>query len=315
MMYGNGSSSPEIGRRDFTLVGAGAAMLAASLGTGTESAQAQTASDQPPITPVPEGAPPGKIDVDRRGAIMLIGLNRPQAQNQLDPPMLIALGKAYHQFEHDNDLRVAVLHGIGPDFCLALDVPAYLKAIAEGTYPPKDPDVISPFATRPPSRTKPVVVAVHGRTWVVGDDMFLAADVRIAARDTRFRHPEVLVGTFPAAGAAVRLPREAGWANAMRYLLTGDEWTAEDAYRMGVVQEVTEPGKQLDRAIALAQKIADAAPLGVLATLASAHQAISREDQALADLLPRFQQILRSEDAKEGRDAVREHRKPVFRGT
>ena len=105
----------EFGRRDLML--AGAAVLAAGIGRdGT--AQAQTA---PGLTPQ-EPAASGTVDIERRGPIMLIGLNRPQVGNRLDPPMLIGLGKAYHQFEQDDTLRVAVLHGLGADFCRGLDI-------------------------------------------------------------------------------------------------------------------------------------------------------------------------------------------------
>jgi enoyl-CoA hydratase/carnithine racemase len=100
----------------------------------------------------------------------------------------------------------------------------------------------------------------------------------------------------------------------MRYMLTGDEWGAEEAHRLGLVQEVTPPGTQLDRAIQLAEKIAAAAPLGVRATLATAHQAISVEEPTLQGLLPEFQKITQSEDAQEAQRAFRENRQPVFRG-
>jgi enoyl-CoA hydratase/carnithine racemase len=246
--------------------------------------------------------------------MLLVGLNRPQAGNRLDPPMLIGLGKAWYQLEHDPDLRVAVLYAIGPDFCISLDVPARASAAAAGTYPPKDTDFLVPLNTARPFRTKPMVVAVQGRTGQVGHELFLAADVRVAASDTRFRQAEAPYGAFPGGGATVRFTREAGWANAMRYMLTGDEWSAEDAYRMGLVQEVTPPGKQLDRAIELGAKIADAAPLGVRATLASAHQAISSEEPALIAIAPEFQRIIQGDDVKEGQRALREGRKPVYRG-
>jgi enoyl-CoA hydratase len=305
----------DIGRREMMIAaGTGAALIAAGIDRiGT--AQAQTgASPTSPPTATAQAVAPGTIEVERRGSMLLVGLNRPQAENRLDPAMLIGLGKAWYQLEHDPDLRVAVLYAIGPDFCRTLDVPAYAAAAAAGTYPPKDTDYLQPLNTRPPFRTKPLVVAVQGRTGQVGHELFLAADIRVAASDTRFRQAEALYGVFPGGGATVRFPREAGWANAMRYMLTGDEWSAEDAYRMGLVQEVTPPGKQLDRAIELAAKIADASPRGVRATLASAHQAISGEEPALIALLPEFLRITQSDDAREGQRALREGRKPQYRG-
>ena len=129
-----------------------------------------------------------------------------------------------------------------------------------------------------------------------------------------FSQAEISRGVFPGGGATVRFVREAGWGNAMRYMLTGDEWGAEEARRMGLVQDVVPPGRQLDRALELAKKIAAGAPLGVRATRALAHQALAAEDAALAAISPEFRRVLQSEDAKEGRRARDEGRAPVFHG-
>jgi enoyl-CoA hydratase/carnithine racemase len=80
----------------------------------------------------------------------------------------------------------------------------------------------------------------------IAHELFLAADVRIAAQDAVFNQGEVTAASFPGGGATIRLMREAGWGNAMRYMLTGDGWNAEEAYRLGLVQELTPPGQQLD---------------------------------------------------------------------
>ena len=298
----------EIARRDFMMLGAGAALLAAGM-SASGTVAAQTNPDSAPPT-----GPPGKIDLERRGPVLLIGINRPDALNRADTPILVGIGKAYYQLEHDDELRVAVLHGVGPNFCRALDVPAITAPAANFVASIKASDVIVPMGQWAPFRTKPVVVAVQGLTWGVGHELFLYADIRVAASDTRFRHPEVSVGVFPGGGATARFTREAGWANAMRYMLTGQEWGADEAYRMGLVQEVTPPGKQLDRAIELANKIAAVAPLGVRATMASARQAVSSEEPALAAAFEEFRGIVRSEDAKEGQLALREGRKPEFHG-
>ena len=212
-------------------------------------------------------------------------------------------------------LRVAVLHGIGPDFSMGIDPPAFIAAVQAGIIPVKDPDFISILELTPAIRAKPLVVAVQGGTQFAGHEYFLAADIRVAASDTVFRQAEVTRGSFPGGGATVRFSREAGWANAMRYMLTGDTWGAEEARRMGLVQEVTPPGKQLDVAIELAKKVAAAAPLGVRATLASSRQALAAEETtALAAVQPTFSRLQQTEDFKESQRALREGRAPVFRG-
>jgi enoyl-CoA hydratase len=299
-----------IARRDLFIAGAGAAAIVAGV-SSNRSVLAQTA----PAGTSPPGATPGKVEVEQRGSIMLIGINRPQAQNLIDPPIIIGVGKALYQLEHDNELRVGVLHGIGPNFLLGLDVPAFIAAVAAGTIPVKDPDYIGLLGLTPPLRTKPLVVAVQGATKFVGHEYFLAADIRVAASDTVFRQAEVTRGSFPGGGATVRFPREAGWGNAMRYMLTGDEWGAEEALRMGLVQAVTQPGKQLDVAVELATKVAAAAPLGVRAVLASSRQALAADEAtALGAVQPTFRSLQQTEDFREFQRALREGRAPDFRG-
>jgi len=294
-----------IDRRDFMLTATGVSALAPGL-IASNAALAQTAQTA--------STTPGRVVVERRGAVLLIGMEWPQGRNRLDAATIIGLGKAYYELEHDDALRVGVLHAIGPDFCAGLDVQDFAAARAAGILPPKDP-VINALGLRPPFRTKPVVVAVQGRTQSVGHELLLSADIRIAASNTIFGQLEVTRGVFPGGGATVRFAREAGWGNAMRYMLTGDEWGADESFRLGIVQEVTPPGRQLDRAVELANKIAAAAPLGVRATLASAHQALAAEEaSALAAVQDEFGRILQSEDAKEAQRALRENRAPVYRG-
>jgi enoyl-CoA hydratase len=304
----NETQSAGIPRRDLMIAGAGAAL---ALGIS----RAETAFAQASATPAPaQTVSPGKVAVERRGAVLLVGIDRPQAQNLLDPPILIGLGKAYYELEHDDALRVAVLHGVGQNFCLGADLPALAAAQASGAFPPKDSDFINPFGVRPPFRSKPVVVAVQGGVKYGGHELLLASDIRVAGAESIFSQGEVARGVFPGAGATVRMTREAGWGNAMRYILTGEEWGAEEARRIGLVQEVVPTGKQLDRAIEIAQKVAAAAPLGIRATLASSRQALAGEETALAALQAELFRLAQSEDRKEFARAVQERRQPVFQG-
>jgi enoyl-CoA hydratase len=297
--------STGVARREFLAATAGLTLAA------MDRTDAVLAQAGPGPTPA---AGPGKVVTERRGPVLLVGLDLVQAEGRLTPPAIIGLGKAIYQLEQEDGLRVAVLHSIGTDFCAGLDVPAFAAAQAAGILPPKDPDFINILSLRPPIRNKPLIVAVQGRAFSVGDELVLAADIRVAAQDAVFGQLEVTRGVFPAGGATVRLTREAGWGNAMLHMLTGEEWDAQEAYRLGLVQAVTAPGKQLDRALEIASKVAAAAPLGVRATLASARQAISGEDAALQALGPVFAKLIQSDDAKESSRAVQEHRPPIFQG-
>jgi enoyl-CoA hydratase len=308
----NNRPLPGIDRRDLMAAGLGAVTLAAGISSG--QAQTQTQVQPTPTAPAPT-AGAGKVTVEQRGPVLLIGMDRPQTRNLIDPAIIIGVGKALYQLERDDGLRVAVLHGIGPDFSMGIDPPAFIAAVQAGIIPVKDPDYISILELTPSIRAKPLVVAVQGGTQFAGHEYFLAADIRVAASDTVFRQAEVTRGSFPGGGATVRFSREAGWANAMRYMLTGDTWGAEEAHRMGLVQEVTPPGKQLDVAIELAKKVAAVAPLGVRATLASSRQALAAEETtALAAVQPTFSRLQQTEDFKEFQRALREGRAPVFRG-
>ncbi|HLI51814.1 MAG TPA: crotonase/enoyl-CoA hydratase family protein [Thermomicrobiaceae bacterium] len=294
-------------RREFlTLIGAASAGVAVG---GTAFAQ---------TPPTPGASPPDQkstVVLERLpNGVLLIGIDRAEAQNRIDVPTFNALGQAYYEFEHDDALRVAVLHGRGPDFSQGLDLQSWGTALAAGPLQ-QPPHFLDPLSTAGPARTKPLVVVVQGHVTRIAHELFLTADVRVAAQDAIFNQGEVTAASFPGGGATIRFMREAGWANAMRYMLTGDSWNADEAYRLGLVQELTPPGQQLNRATEIAKKIAAAAPLGVRAVLASSHHALGEGDTvAFALLQPEFGRLFRSEDRREYIRALQEHRTPVYHG-
>ena len=158
-------------------------------------------------------------------------------------------------------------------------------------------------------------MAVQGVCLTIGLELLLATDIRVAASDTRFGQIEIKRGIYPVGGATIRLMQEVGWGNAMRYLLTGDEISAKEAFRIGLVQELTEPRKQVDRALDIANIISRQAPLGVKATLTSARIARSQgEKSAIARLLPDLIPLMKSEDFKEGIQSFIERREAKFKG-
>jgi enoyl-CoA hydratase len=256
-----------------------------------------------------------KVTVERRGLIVLIGINRPNIQNRIDPDTYAELAKAYYQYDHDPSLRAAILlHG--DNFSRGIDVDAYQIALSSGRTLLEERGTIDPLAERGTARSKPLVVVVHGDTWNMAHELCLAADVRIGAADTRFAQDENTHGRFPGGGATVRFVREAGWGNVMRYMLTGDHWSAEEALRMGVLQEIAPTrDKALEAGINIAVKIAACGPLGIRTTLASAHLAIdASQAEAFSKLNAQYGALYRTEDFKEGRRAEAEGRPPIYKG-
>jgi enoyl-CoA hydratase/carnithine racemase len=257
-----------------------------------------------------------KLTIERRGQVALFGFNRPYIQNRIDPETFQALAKAYYDYDHDPSLRAAVLFGHGDNFSRGIDVDGFKALVRTGKPWISGGGVIDPLAKGPPHLTKPLIVAVHGDTWNMADELFLVADIRVAAANTNFGQDENTHGRFPGGGATVRFVREAGWGNAMRYMLTGDHWTAREAYRMRTVQEIADtPHAALDRAVAIANKVAACGPLGIKTTLASAHLAIDPvEAEALSHLGAQFAALFHTHDFIEGRNAEAEGRAPVYQG-
>jgi enoyl-CoA hydratase/carnithine racemase len=255
----------------------------------------------------------GRVSLERRGHVLLIGLDRAAKRNAFDLPLWDALCRAYAELDREPELRVGVLHAHGDHFTGGLDLPQWAAEFAKGSWHVPD-DGLDPLGLGERRIGKPVIAAVQGICLTIGIELLLACDVRIAADSTRFAQIEVKRGIYPVGGATLRFARETGWANAMRWILTGDEFDAAEALRIGLVQEVCPHGAQLDRAVALAETIAAQAPLGVYATLASARAAVESERAAAARLLPDLAPLLASDDAREGIAAFLERRPGRFTG-
>ncbi len=255
------------------------------------------------------------VSLERDGHVLLIGLNRPHKRNSFNRAMLADLARAYALLELDTTVRAGVLFAHGDHFTGGLDLVDVGPGIAAGQSPFPD-DGRDPFRLDG-AWTTPLVAVAQGWCMTLGIELLLAADIRIAAADTRFTQLEVQRGIFPFGGATVRLPREAGWGNAMRWLLTGDEFGAAEAHRIGLVQEVADDAAAaLALAREVARTIADrAAPLGVRATLTSAHLA-RKEGEAVAieRLRPAVVELFASDDAAEGVQSFVERRPARFSG-
>lgn len=257
-----------------------------------------------------------KVTVEKDGHVLLIGINRPEKRNAFDLETIDALGVAYERLGKEDDVRAGVVFGHGPHFSAGLDLAEVGPAIISGG--PRalaGPHAYDPFGVWGDPVPKPVVLAVSGIAFTLSIELALASDIVIAADDVRFRQLEIGRGIFPFGGATMRAPAQLGWGNAMRFLLTAEEFGAAEAHRIGLVQEVVAPGKHVERATALAQLIAKQAPMGVQGTLASARIARDRGERAAAEYLTEsLPKLLTSEDAAEGFASFVQRREATFKG-
>ena len=256
------------------------------------------------------------VTVERDGHVLLIGVNRPAKRNAFNLAVIDELGRAYEMLGTDDELRAGVLFGHGDHFSAGLDLAEVGPAVAEhGPQALSGAHRYDPFGVWGEAVPKPVVMAVNGIAFTLSIELALASDIVVAAEDVRFRQLEIGRGIVPFGGATFRAPARLGWGNAMRFLLTGEEFGAAEAFRIGLVQEVVQAGAHVRRATELAQVIARQAPLGVQATLASARAGQGHGPDAarecLVSLLPA---IWQSEDAAEGMRSFVERREAHFTG-
>ena len=255
------------------------------------------------------------VTTEVRGRVLLIGLNRAEKLNSFNLQMLRELAAAYTRYEQDPELWCALLFAHGENFSSGLDLAEVGPAVASGEalFPA---DSIDPLDLNPPRRTKPVVCAVQGWCLTIGMELLMASDIRLAAEDTTFAQMEVQRGIMPFGGATLRLPQLAGWGNAMLHLLTGDRFDASEALRIGLVQRVTSAAWLFEESLALAQKVASAAPLAVQASLASSRLALEQGcEAAAAGLVESARELMTSSDAKEGMLSFVERRDAEFSGS
>jgi enoyl-CoA hydratase len=251
------------------------------------------------------------ILVERRGAVGLVTLNRPQALNALSAALIADLGAAFDDLEADPGIAAIVLTGGEKAFAAGADIKemagkSYMQAYTE--------DFITRGWERVAQCRKPVVAAVGGFALGGGCEVAMMCDIIIAAENARFGQPEINLGTMPGAGGTQRLPRFIGKAKAMDLCLTGRMMDAAEAERAGLVSRVVPADKLLEEALAIANRIAELSQPIAMMVKESVNRAF---ETTLAEGV-RFERRLfhstfATEDQKEGMSAFIEKRKPAFR--
>lgn len=256
---------------------------------------------------------PDTITVEDRGHVRLIGLNRPEKRNAFTFDMLAELAQAYTDLADAPDIRCGVLFAHGSMFTAGLDLADVAPRIATGASITAGAR-IDPWGLYAERCPKPIVVAVHGKCLTLGIELALAAEIVVADETATFAQIEVARGIFPFGGATIRMAQAGGYQNAMRWLLTGDEFGVEQARHLGLVQEIVAPGQAVERAVEIARRIAAQAPLGVAATLKSARLAQQDPDAAASTIYDDVRALMRSEDAQAAVAAFAARETPVFKG-
>jgi enoyl-CoA hydratase/carnithine racemase len=254
------------------------------------------------------------ITTRREEDVFLIGLNRVEKRNALNPEMLIGLAEAYTAYEHDTSLRVAILHAHGDHFCGGLELDACAEALMSPTGEALVPaGCLDPWGIKTERVSKPVIMAAQGYCLTAALELCLASDIVIAADNAQFAQLEISRGAYPVGGGTTRWQLASGYQNSMRYLLTGDFFDADEARRIGIVQDIVAPEELLDYALSMAKKIAAHAPMGVRATLKTARTVQDHGQQAAADLLyPLIQAMYQTEDTQRGIATFKDRERPVF---
>jgi enoyl-CoA hydratase len=246
--------------------------------------------------------------VERRGPVVVITLNRPDARNAVDAAVGHGIAAAVDELDSSADLSLAVLTGAGGNFCAGMDLKAFVrgeKVTVEGRG--------LGFTEAPPR--KPIIAAVEGFALAGGTELVLACDLVVASETARFGIPEVTRGLVAGGGGLLRLPKRIPYQVAMELALTGAHFTAAQAHGYGLVNRLTAPGEALTVALELAETITANGPLAVAATkeiiVKSGNWA---DDEAFAEQRAILRPVFDSLDAQEGAKAFAEKRAPVWRG-
>jgi enoyl-CoA hydratase len=261
---------------------------------------------------------------DKADGVATVVMNRPEVMNSINAEMLCRLADAWQDINDDASIRAVIFTGAGEKaFCAGADLDRLVRMM-QGLRPAEtdfDKRIIDDFTIiykglmRSYDVMKPIIAAVKGYCVAGGSELLQATDIRVAADDARFAIAEVKHSLFPMGGSTARLPRQISFCNAMEILLTGEQFSAADALRIGLINKVVPAKRVMDEACRYAAVICDNGPLAVQAVKRSVLAGLGRPT---AEALEKEQEIgipvSMTEDAREGTKAFKEKRKPVFKG-
>jgi enoyl-CoA hydratase len=257
----------------------------------------------------PDTTAEAPVLTERRGGVLLITLNRPDARNAINLALAEGIAAALEELDGEDSLSVGVLTGAGKGFCAGMD----LKAFVSGQRPWVGDRGFAGIVRR--ASVKPLIAAVEGFAVAGGLEVALACDLIVAAKGAKLGVPEVKRSLVAAGGALLRLPRRIPYHLAMELALTGDPILAERAAEVGLVNRLAEPGAAVEVALGLAEEIAANAPLALVASKRILQEQWDWDAGGMWDAQSAISDpVFVSEDAREGATAFAEKRPPVWRG-
>lgn len=251
------------------------------------------------------------IVFEKINKIGLVTINRPEKMNCLNENDSLALGQIWCEFINDDCLNAAVITGAGTKaFCGGADLGDLIPKINTGTYLLQV--TMEPFLKNIQC-PKPIIAAVNGICLAGGMEMLLGTDIRIATPNAVFGLPEVKLALFPGAGSTVRLPRQVPYCLAMEILLLGDSITAEDAFRIGLINRIVEQDRLVEEAIKIAEKIS----LNGQIAVRNIKQSVKASANLPQEIAYRIElnyanNVFGTLDAMEGPKSFLENRKPRY---
>jgi enoyl-CoA hydratase len=254
----------------------------------------------------------GRIRTETHDHVFKIIIDNPAKKNAFSPLMMEQLSDALTELHDTEELWVGVICAEGRDFTAGLDMPKFFGPTAENrNFKEGNVDAFG-LSKR---CKKPIVTAVQGIVFTIGIELMLAGDIVVAADDCRFCQMEAKRGIAPLGGAHFRFLSRAGWGDTMYHLFLCDEFNAQRAREIGLVQEVVPAGRQVARAMEIAAIIARNAPLGIQVTKEAALKYVEGGEAAAIAYIPAIRdRVLNSADAREGIQSFIERRAAVFQG-
>ena len=251
---------------------------------------------------------------EKKGGVAYVTLNRPKVLNALNGKTWEDLRAAFGEARDDGEVRGVILTGAGDKaFIAGADISelARLSAV-EGEESSANGQAVLNLVE---NLGKPVIAAINGFALGGGCETAMACTIRIASEAAKFGQPEVKLGVLPGAGGTQRLPRLVGKGRALQLILTGEIITAQEAWRIGLVNEVVPADNLISRAEAILKQIFANAPVAIRHSLEAVNKGLETSlNEGLALEASFFGLCAGTEDKKEGTSAFLEKRAPQFRG-